>query len=262
MSLGNIFGASLDVTGNVLGDVFAGNFIAATNTNVHAALLGRDGGNGSLVQWAQDGVPCGTIAVFGGVVSYNAFTGSHYGWIDAQQPPIDRGTLVSMTGSNRRSDAHATSEIIYGIAPSTSANDPACLGAYLGVEETTLPAGDDNPHLVMAVGNGEMWVIDAGGDLQPGDLLISSDVAGCAMKDDPGRFPVSYVIARVAEPIVWNNVTTGDDGVKRALVSVLFESFTRSNSHTGEIASLRQENAALRQAMDDIAARLAALENR
>jgi len=252
---GNIFGASLDVTGNVFGSSFGGQFFGAVNTNSHAALLGRDGGNGALVQWSQDGVPCGTIAVFNGVVSYNAFTGSHYGCVESQQPPMQRGTLVRMTGVNRRSGGD--SEIIYGIEPTVRANDPACLGAYLGIEETTAPPGDDNPYLVMAVGNGEMWVLETTGDIKPGDALISSDVAGCAMKDDPRRFSVGYVIARAGQGVDWSEVETGPDGKKRALISVHFGAFTRTGGDAVEaIEVLRRENAELRAAIQRLARRI------
>ena len=86
------------------------------------------------------------------------------------------------------------------VTPTTQANDPACLGSYLSLQEPAQPAGATNPHLVMAVGNGDMWVTDGGtGDLEPGNHLISSEVPGCAMKDAPARFPIGYICARAAE---------------------------------------------------------------
>ena len=35
----------------------------------------------------------------------------------------------------------------------------------------------------MAVGNGDMWVVDNGDNIEVGDYLISSQILGHAMKD-------------------------------------------------------------------------------
>src|SRR6266571_1971279 len=70
----------------------------------------------------------------------------------------------------------------------------------------------------------------------PGDFLISSDVPGCAMKDDPEQFPVGYICARAAERVKWADLKPDADGVKRANLSVLFDNFARSGA--GKLASL------------------------
>jgi hypothetical protein len=214
----------------VAGESFAGNFgVTGDGPNGQGVVvIDRLSDDGILVRFRRNGSTQGTIDVAAGVVSYNAFTGSHYARTDET---IERGMLVSLTGKNGRLEDKAGSEIIYGVAKSRRANDPAILGAYLARQnQTAADLGETaNPHLVEAVGNGEMWVIDTGRDLVAGDYLVSSDVAGHAMID-PGSFPVSYVVARVAEPINWKSVATkvpGPDGRehKRALVSVFFENF-------------------------------------
>lgn len=175
-----------------------------------------DGQDGAMVTFEVDGSVKGSISVAGETVSYNAFTGSHYVHVDS--PPM-RGTLLRMTGENRPGG-----EVVYGAAPTTVANDQACIGSYLG----PLSEAGADVHLAMAAGNGEMWVMDSGtGDLAPGDALISSDVEGCAMKDDPNRFEIGYVIARCAERVEWDRVTPDADGVRRARVSVLFGAHER-----------------------------------
>jgi hypothetical protein len=121
-----------------------------------------------------------------------------------------------------------------------------------------------------------MWVIETGRDLVAGDYLLSSAVPGHAMTD-PGIFETSYIVARVAEPINWKDVSatvTGPDGRqhKRALVSVFFENFTISRTRhsltEAELVRLRQEIASLTaqllslEARDQAReARLAELEN-
>lgn len=216
-----------------------------------AASFDRTGSDGIIVFFKRAGSTVGDISVSGGDVSYNAFTGSHYVWTDQA---LERGMLVTLTGVNRHLQGDPDAEIIYGIAPSTTANDPACLGAYRALQEPTRPAGDDNLHLVMAVGNGEMWVVDDGrGDIEPGDDLISSDVPGCAMRDDPGRFPVGHIIARAAERVRWSEHPRDANGQRRVRISVLFDSFSRGSEQvTDALHELREENSMLRARVDRI----------
>jgi hypothetical protein len=189
----------------------------------------RRDNDGTLIEFDVDvsigGV--GSVSVSGNTVSYNAFTGSHYAWTAEK---IERGTLVRLTGVNRLSGDDPNSEIIYGIVRTTNANDPRCLGSFLGLQSPSKPVSRTNSDLVMAVGNGDMWVTDGGsGDLEPGNYLISSDVPGCAMKDDPDKFPVGYICARAAEGVKWSEVAANVNGIKRKKISVLFETFERDS---------------------------------
>ena len=224
-------------------------------------MIDRLSDDGILVRFRRNGSTQGTIDVAAGVVTYNAFTGSHYASTDET---IERGMLVSLTGKNGRLEDKPGSEIIYGVSKSRRANDPAILGVYLARQNpTAADLGETaNPHLVEAVGNGEMWVIDTGRDLVGGDYLVSSDVAGHAMIDT-GAFPVSYIVARVAEPINWKSVATkvaGPDGRehKRALVSVFFENFVIDRISVAE--ELHRIVARQDSEIRALTARLAALE--
>jgi subtilisin-like proprotein convertase family protein len=227
-----------------------------------AAKFDRAGTDGELVAFSRDDGVVGNITVAGGVVSYNAFTGSHWAWIDSAP---ERGMLVSMTGDNRRAGRHAgEGEVIYGVALATAANDPACLGAYLAPVESSSADFPQPCHQVMAVGNGEMWVVDTGRDIHPGDYLISSDTPGCAMLDDPSRFPIGNVIARAAEAVHWDNAASPAGPRRR--ISVLFGSFARAqptdstptcDSLRSALQSLATENAALKERLDHIEKQLA-----
>jgi hypothetical protein len=79
------------------------------------------------------------------------------------------------------------------------------------------------------------------------------------MKDDPAKFPIGYVVARAAGVVRWSDVAPGADGMRRALISVLFDRFARvGDPESGarlakQVAELRAQNAALQ-------ARLNALE--
>ena len=180
--------------------------------------LDRLGSDGSLISFANDSVFAGDISVSGTTVSYNAFTGSHYAW--ATQEP-QRGMLVSMNGQNKYLHDDPEAEILYGVEITTKKNDPSVLGAYLNLHEQLSAQGLVNPLLVMAEGNGEVWVADMGVDIQPGDYLISSSVAGHAMKDDRSE-DLSHIIGRAAEPIQWSEVNETVDGIKHQKISILF----------------------------------------
>lgn len=168
----------------------------------------------------------GTITSFNGVVSYNAFTGSHYVTL---REPIEPGMLVRLTGNNTWLSADHQGEAVYGVERTQQANDPACLGAYVSEHRDVLTVDAMPIHLVAAVGNGVLHVVDDGrGNIEPGDLLIASDVPGCAMKDDTQRFATGYVVARAAERVDWSMVESGDDGIKRTTMSVLYDPTVRS----------------------------------
>jgi len=81
----------------------------------------------------------------------------------------------------------------------------------------------------MAVGNGEVWITDNGsGNIAIGDNLITSSVAGYAMRD-AGQFDVSHVFAKTTEVIDWSTVTEEIDGVKVAKVNVIFSVYDKNN---------------------------------
>lgn len=216
--------------GNVgIGTTAPGHRLSVVRPSAPPLGLDRTGNDGNLLDFFQDGILEGFISVSGATVSYNAFTGSHYGWTGEQ---LERGELVSLTGVNRNSHDNPKSEIIYGIKRSTVPNDPACLGSYLALSESNQPYSSENPHLVMAVGNGEMWVVDEGENIRPGDYLISSSTPGHAMKDDEEKYPIGHIVARAAEGVDWSVVNEMDGGRKHKKISVLFGNFVRSNPST------------------------------
>ncbi len=200
-------------------------------------VVNRIGSDGNLIRFRRDAITIGEITVTGGVISYNAFSGSHYGWMPQR---VERGTLVRLTGDNRR--PRNEGEIVYGVAPTSQANDPACLGAYLAPHPTGEASAATDQHQIMSVGNGELWVTEnVAGDLRPGDFLISSPVAGCAMKDNPDQFPVGYICARAGEGVKWSAVSAGANGTKRTRISVLWESFVRDSRGAASLATVKAQ---------------------
>ncbi|MFA5103135.1 MAG: hypothetical protein WC525_08270 [Candidatus Thermoplasmatota archaeon] len=193
-----------------------------------AAVFNRSD-DGSVVAIQSAGVTEGAISVSGTTVTYGQFTGSHSGWTEA---PIQRNYLVRLTGNNRYTHDDPKSEIMYGIEPTAVANDSQVLGSYLSLTEPSEPFGPENAHMIAAVGNGDVYVVDTGVDVKPGDYLISSDALGHAMVD-PGTYPLSHVFARAGEGVDWDTVsdTILVDGVwrKHKVISILFDVFAMTN---------------------------------
>jgi hypothetical protein len=198
--------------------------------------------------------------VSGTTVSYNAFTGSHYAWT---AEPVARGLLVSFSGDNRTLHGRKGAEPVYGVARTERTNDPSVLGVYLGrlePHQTDQPV-TENPHLVAAVGNAELWVVDTGADVAPGDDLVASAVPGHAMKD-AGEFERSHVVAKAAEPIRWKDVTETIAGRRHRRISVLLGAFTREGTRAlaSALAERETELLALRRRFDAVAAAVERLE--
>ena len=243
-------------SGNVgIGTTSPGEKLDVEASGATVAAFNRNTDDGTLISLQRDGSEVGTIVATAGVVTYNAFTGSHYAWT---HEAIEMGALVMLTGNNRHLHGDPEAEILYGIAPSATANNPQVLGAYLGLQEAHQADDDSNPHLVMAVGNGQMWVVANGEDIEIGDYLISADVVGHAMKD-PGTYQTSHIVARAAEKLQWSEVDYAIAGRKRAKISVFFESFTRHNAQR-QIEDLQVENQQLRSQLDQLAVAVERLE--
>ncbi len=207
--------------------------------------------NTAYVRFMRQGAFVGSITESGGTTSYNAFTGSHIASLDKDYDP---GTLISISGELEKMNEMDLSEPIYKGFVSNKANDPSVLGSFLHAQEDS--AADPYNKLIMAVGNGFIWVVDNGDDLEVGDYLISSDVEGHAMLDN-GDFEVAYIVARVAEPVNWYEETATIDGVKHKRISVFFEHFTRN--HKAEKLELKM--AQMQEKIDEISAKNVDFEN-
>lgn len=190
------------------------------------AAFNRVGDNGEIVAFLQDGVTWGTVTVHDKLVSYNGFTGSTYAW-SPTHTIIDHGSLVRMTGENARLHRDRFGPLILGVARTTTANDPRAIGSFLARQNPALNPSEDNPDLVMTSGTGEVFVVDTGVNIRVGDYLISSDTAGAAMRDDPTKYPVGYIIGRAAENVDWARRGAADTGPKRTVITVFFEHFVR-----------------------------------
>ena len=190
--------------------------------NIHT--LGTLASN--LVRFERNGAPVGTITVdFVGSVSYNAFTGGHYG-TTSEIPELYH--LLSTTGKYQT--LTEMGEPYYDLVTTCQSNDPNVIGAMGHEIHESDVKKKIGGHVVVvsAVGNGKMWVMSNGHDLKSGDYLISSEVSGHAMLES-GQFELANVIARVTEPIIWSEISKIVNGQKHVLVNITFENFVKNN---------------------------------
>jgi len=217
-------GKSLEVDGP---SWFDGQMTIAPTISDAGPLIIHGSSNGGLIGFHNNaGVFKGAIDIIGGTVTYGAFTGVHYAWTDED---LSAGMLVSMTGNNQYLGDASQSEIIYGITETSQKNDPSVLGTYHAIKTSSIVSKINDVHLVMVEGNGDVWIADMGQDIKPGDYLISSSVAGHAMKDDRSE-ELSHIIGRAAEPIVWSEVSDTIDDVKHKKISILFNFVPLNNN--------------------------------
>ncbi len=195
---------------------------------VNRGNKGESGVNyGPLISFLFHGGDVGRITVNeNGTLSYLPFTGSHLGW---SKETLEQNILVSMTGNNKPMiEDVPQSEPLYGVAVTKTKNDKKVLGTVFSTENEQI--------LVAAVGNHFIWVADKGKDIEVGDALISSDVAGHAEKD-PEEDKYSYVIGRASQNVKWEEVKDvievkvegKKQKVKHALISVLFGFYEKRN---------------------------------
>ena len=219
---------------NIVGMNFSTSGLASINRSAGVAMnLGRSN-DGSVLEFYSAGAVQGGVSIAGATVSYNAFTGSHFGLTNSVT--YDMGTVLALTGETHNYNDDSESEILYSMTENSIENNPKVIGSYLSVLEPSRPESHANPTLVMAVGNGAMWVADQGEDIAQGDYLISSNIAGHAELDTKTA-DVSYVIARASENIDWDTVTAEVGGVKHKRITVFYENFDRPNIILSAIAS-------------------------
>lgn len=134
-----------------------------------------------------------TYAFYAQAGAYGPFTGSHDGLL-AKDEEIDLGDVVVTAEIVAR---HGISDTLRRVVKSSVANDPAAVGVLAtrrGVDpvHTRFAALPDGPspsmiegfdHAVFnGVGEGQINVCGQGGPIRRGDLLVTSDVPGKAMR--------------------------------------------------------------------------------
>ena len=238
-----------------------------TEVNSVPASFNRVGDNGPLIQLLQNDTLYGTISVHDGWVTTSAFSGTAF----ALGPSINRVeqyAIVRLTGRNSMLHRENFGHVVLGVERTSAANDPRAIGAFLGrLNPQNVTSDEDNPDLISMFGIGLALVSDAGGPVKTGDYLITSDVPGTLMKDDPLKFPIGHIVARAMQDLDATAQRAGGVGPARARLNVCFMHFLRppmpdaapagakaaAGTTDGEIAALRAEVAELRRLTEHLA---------
>ena len=225
------------VGNNIVGFAIDNNGLLSVNrSGGPSGNFGRTS-DGLIMNFFSGGSAEGGISISGTTVSYGAFTGAHYATSDEI---LERGMLVELDGTQIFKHGTSDSEPTYGMRKTTGANSPTVLGSFLALQEPLQPHDPiENPYLVMAVGNGDMWVVQGEEEtIEPGDYLISSNLAGHAMKD-PETYMVSHIVARAAQKVDWDTIASSTaGGLKRTKISVTFEQFDRNATLSNVFAAM------------------------
>jgi len=160
--------------------------INATSANVTAA--------DTFVDFRSSSGSIGSIAgtAVSGVIAYNTFTGSHYTQVK------DRTTLkpnMLLEAVDGKPDFAAEQRQLFKTRISRTKGSKAVIGVYGGTDR-------EGRDMVLSMGTGLIIVANKGRNVEIGDFLIASDVAGAAelQADDLYR---NSTVAKATESIVW-----------------------------------------------------------
>lgn len=163
---------------------------------------------------------------YGSGTNYGSFTGAHDALM-AKNTTIEPGDIVIDTGFTIK---QGVSNTISKVTPSTSANQKSALGVFVLISNKHKPVTlssyeqengvsvinilpeytqlleENDICLINALGEGQINVCGQGGDIEVGDLIVTSDVLGKGMKqaDDIVR---SYTVAKARESVTFASPT-------------------------------------------------------
>ncbi len=149
--------------------------------------------------------PAGTISSEGGSVSYNTFTGVHIGTIEGfSREAYPYGTIMKVKSVTTPAERWSQPE--YVCEKTTTAEDPTVIGAYRASELDSDGIPRQERFSIAALGDGHIWVCDENGDIDPGDYIVSSTVAGHGRKQADNLMR-NYTVAKATEGVRWAQVS-------------------------------------------------------
>ena len=146
--------------------------------------------------------------------TYGSFTGAHEVKLSRDFPEsIKFGMVVSVTGETqvRKTDEDeiSFSSTLPTVQLSHTPNDSKVLGAL--ISESPLPEEhwyineSDAGDRFGIVGEGRVWVTNVNGDIEAGDYITTSAIAGYGQKQDDDLLH-SYTLGKAIEDVDWSEV--------------------------------------------------------
>jgi hypothetical protein len=196
------------IQGYGLGNAYGGYFVSVSNSGLVGISQSGWGvyGNGTSFDFYAAGVGA----------NYGPFTGSHDGLIS----PLDEFSIGDILVDISIFHHYNVSNTIANVAKSTSAAQKNVIGVYVARNKLTKDATPSalkdldideialSRDLVIlnAVGEGQINVCGEGGNLEAGDLIVSSSTAGKGMKQSD-NIVRSCTVAKCRENVAFNSPT-------------------------------------------------------
>jgi len=152
----------------------------------------------------------------GAGTDYGPFTGGHEVKLSEDLPKSVRpGMIVSVTGETqvRKTDGEEVSfsSTLPTVRLSDMPNDSKVFGVI--ISESPLPEehwyqADEGERfgIINALGEGRVWVTNINGDIEAGDYITTSAIAGYGQKQDDDLLH-SYTLGKAIEDVDWSQVT-------------------------------------------------------
>jgi hypothetical protein len=145
--------------------------LSVSRDNTVVGRFNRNTSDGTLISFARQGTEIGTISVSGGVVSYNAFAGSHWSQLsDGSKPDILRGTVLDSINELVQWPDEPTTERLCKVKVSDTAGSKKVYGVFMDWDNDWTATND---MYVTAVG-AFICRVNASVTVQEGDLLESN----------------------------------------------------------------------------------------
>jgi hypothetical protein len=195
------------------------NYSPSSSTGASVLWLGFEGQTNAqlsfdddFIQFSANGNSIGSIASADGTtVTYGPFTGIHIAPIkDSEAEAMkEAGLIVSTDGSTLLQSS--VSEAFAGVTLASREKDKAVYGVVGSPVWTPEESGWAWPKhkkaiKVNSLGNGRLWVTNITGEIQNGDYICSSNIAGYGQLQDDD-FMHNYTVAKSTETINWDDVT-------------------------------------------------------
>ena len=151
--------------------------------------------------------------------NYGPFTGAHEVKLSADFPEnVTPGMIVSVTGETQVRQIDVRNISFSSTLPTVQLSDTPDNSKVLGVliSESPLPEEHwyinesnegDRFGIVNALGEGRVWVTDINGDIEAGDYITTSLVAGYGQKQDDDLLH-SYTLGKAIGSVNWSKLTT------------------------------------------------------
>jgi hypothetical protein len=175
----------------------------------------------------------------GSGANYGSFTGAHEVKLSADFPEnVKPGMIVSVTGETQVRQIDAKDISFSSTLPTVQLSDMTNDSKVLGVLISELPLPEEHWYInelndgdrfgcVNALGEGRVWVTDINGDIEVGDYITTSLVAGYGQKQDDDLLH-SYTLGKAIESVNLSKYTTTvefNDGTYKAYpIAVVYTS--------------------------------------